>query len=127
MKLNPDLIRDILLTVEENTSLTKQMTYEPGSNFELLNNYSPDEVTYHIKQCELSGFFYKVKWFTGLHQIPIIFYLTPAGHEFLSNIRSEQNWSKTKSIAQKVGSVSLDSITKIATSVIASVISSQFK
>ena len=40
--------------------------------------------------------------------------ITPMGHEFLGNIRSNENWQKTKSIASKVGAATLDVFSKIA-------------
>jgi len=36
------------------------------------------------------------------------------GHEFLGNIRTNENWQKTKFIASKVGAATLDVFSKIA-------------
>lgn len=123
LKLNPDCIRDILLTVEENTGYGTFMNYDADTSYEYLEAYSHDEVMYHIRQCEFSNLIIKVSYFIGggclIHD------LSPMGHEFLANIRSETNWNKTKDIAKNVGSYSLDALTKIATSVIANMINSQ--
>ncbi|MBV1817304.1 DUF2513 domain-containing protein [Bacteroidales bacterium MSK.15.36] len=122
MKLNPDCIRDILLTVEENTSYGKFMSYDTDTEYERLKTYSDKEVMYHIKQCELSNLITKVSYY--MDGGCLIHDLSPKGHEFIANIRTDTNWNKTKDVANKVGSYSLDTLTKIASEVIASVITS---
>lgn len=142
MKLNPDCIRDILLTVEEKTSPSSQFVYKPSEEYidsfllddeseeepqiiyEKLKSYTDEEILYHINQCELSGFFTEVNWCTGY--LCFIQDLSPLGHQFLADIRSDTNWNKTKSIAKTVGSTSLTAIKDIAATVISEVIKSQF-
>lgn len=121
MRLNPDCIRDILLTVEDNISFGTYMRFDSEhKDYPLLTKYESDYVMYHIQQCELSGLLTRVSWFMGPGCL--IYDLSPEGHEFLANIRSEENWSKTKEVATKVGSFSLDALSKIAVSVISSLI-----
>lgn len=124
MKLNPDCIRDILLVVEENTSYSTAMEFSSDTQFNELKHYSTEEILYHIKQCELSGLLTRVDWFLGggclIHD------LSPKGHEFLANIRSDNIWNKTKETAKNVGSYSLDTLTKIAINVVSSIIKNQF-
>jgi hypothetical protein len=117
MRLNPDCIRDILLAAEEEIGFRKEMRY-PGP--ESLNKYSTDEVFYHINQCELSGLVVSVR--RTLDPTYYIKDLSPKGHEFLANIRSDTVWNKTKENAKKVGSFSLDTLTKIAVNVISALI-----
>lgn len=124
MKLNPDCIRDILLTVEDNTSFGEFLEFEDSSNYKYLSSYTNDEVLYHIKQCELSGLLTKVSWFLG--GSCLIHDLSPYGHEFLANIRSNTNWNKTKEITKKVGTTSLNAIIQIASNVISELIKGQF-
>lgn len=50
--------------------------------------------------------------------------LTPKAHEFINNIRKDTNWNKTKEVAGKVGSFSLNVLSQIATNVITSLINS---
>lgn len=40
--------------------------------------------------------------------------LTPEGHEFLSNIRDDNNWNKIKSVSVSIGFASLKVISAIA-------------
>ncbi len=125
MKLNPDCIRDILITIEDNTGFSKYMEYNLNSTYDLLQKYTFDEVRYHINQCELSNLITKVHKF--LDGSCLIQDLSPSGHQFLADIRSDNNWNKTKSIAKTVGTSSLTAIKEIATNVIAEVIKAQFQ
>jgi hypothetical protein len=122
MRLNPDLIRDILLVVEDNTDLHRnadsQMIYD-----KLLGKYSQDEIDYHVYQAREHGLFIKAQFsMNGYAFIPD---LSPEGHKFLSNIRNDNNWAKTKSIAKSAGSLSLDVLKDVSASVILGLIQSQ--
>lgn len=121
MKLNPDLIRDILLTVEDATSL-HEWFYYPKS-YSRLDVYNEDEALYHLRQCELSGFFIIPNMDLG--DTFAIKDLSPLGHKFIENIRAEKNWIETKSIAKRVGSFSLNILEDIATKVIIEMVSKQ--
>lgn len=126
MKLNPDLIRDILLTVEEHCGFNHYLEIKINKKpFKRLFNYSHEEILYHVEQCKLNDFFSQVHYYDGGECIDI-FYLTPKGHEFIENIRNEDNWKQTKQCANKIGSFSLDVLSKIAINVISSLIQSQF-
>lgn len=122
MRLNPDCIRDILLVVEEHTDITHIVQLDFSSDedtescFNQLNKYSKDELMYHVKQCELCGFFTDVNWFLGGQCA--IHYLSPYGHEFLANIRADTNWNKVKRKATEVGSESLSVLAQIAGQII---------
>lgn len=124
MKLNPDCIRDILIAIESETTLDSPIRFDPDSLPDSLAVYSPDEVLYHVKQCELAGMLGgQTNWF--LSGSCMVQYLSPSGHQFLSDIRSDTNWSKTKDIAKTVGSESLSAIKDIATGVITALIQKQ--
>lgn len=124
MKLNPDCVRDILLTVEENTSFSKYMSIDSDSKFDRIESYTFEETLYHIKQCELTGFFTKVSWY--LDGSCIILDLSPSGHKFIADIRSDTAWNKTKEISKKVGSSSLDTLKQISIGVISELVKKQF-
>lgn len=63
MRLNPDLIRNILLVVEEKTDFNNSLdAYETYKN-ELLSDFSSDEIDYHVRQADLSGLLFKVQYF----------------------------------------------------------------
>ena len=99
MKLNPDCIRGILFTVEEKCNFDTYWIYE-RDNFEseYLAEYSHDEIIYHISQASQSGLIQGVQIF-DLGDSATIGDLTPLGHEFLSNIRTDTLWAKIKTKA----------------------------
>lgn len=111
MKLNPDCVRDILLTVEDEVNERCTIILSP-KNFPRLQKYSEFEVYYHARQCDWCGFLYGAKDCYG--EYFIVQDLTPAGHEFLANVRGESVWNKTKKTAATVGSYSLKALAQIA-------------
>lgn len=123
MRLKPDCVREILLDVEKRAIYGQSVSYFNPIDFQAFPNYSPNEVLYHIRQCHESGFFIGHTRF--LYEGCIVKDLSPAGHEFLANIRKDTNWNKTKEIAQSVGSTSLDVMKDIAAQVISNLISGQ--
>ena len=123
MKLNPDCIRDILITVEANTDFNHIYTYLASElpNEHYLSKYSNDEVIYHISQCDKSNLIENVNYFDAGDMITISD-LSPEGQEFLNNIREDTNWHKTKEVAGKIGSFSLNMLSQIATNIVTSLI-----
>lgn len=89
----------------------------------LRKKYSPGELEYHVRQCDLSGLFYNCNRGFGVTTIAD---LSPAGHEFLANVRKDGNWNKVKSIGKKIGLQSLSALMQISTQVAAELIQSQF-
>ena len=121
MKLNPDCIRDILLEVEETTSLEQGFAYGPGvPETGRLANYSFETLVYHLKQCDLNGYFVNMESY-GMYSFDVA-YLSPKGHAFLADIRSDTVWNHTKKVAGKIGVWSLDTLTKIAVGVVTELI-----
>lgn len=129
MKLNMDCVRDILLCVEENTGLRKACSFvdtelADATNFlgnssapqkyqeELNEKYSNNELMYHVQYCAKAGLTKTDN--TDFGARIYVYDLTPYGHDFLSNIRNQDNWAKTKEIGGKVGAFSLNMVAKIA-------------
>lgn len=121
MRLNPECIRDILICVEDNTGLSKGVGSE--TICDLNPQYSKDEIIYHIRQCKFHKFIFIT---VEIRDSILISDLTPLGHEFLADTRSNNVWNKTKSIATKVGSNSLAALAQIASGVVTNLISNQF-
>jgi hypothetical protein len=44
--------------------------------------------------------------------------LTPKGHSFLNNIRSQDVWHKTKETVKPLGTVALDVVVNVASSIV---------
>lgn len=125
MKLNPDCVRDILLSVEDTCDYNRTMHYHQNTDVQRLQKYSHDEIVYHIRQCKLSGLILGVQFYDSGADVTISD-LTPAGHKFLANVRKDTIWNNTKSIASQVGSKSLDALIQIASNVITELIKAQF-
>lgn len=125
MRLNPDCTRDILIFLEERTSANGVLEYSARNMSEQLNDplrYSAEEVMYHISQCALSGFF--VGYEEDCSGNFILRDISPKAHEFLANVRSDTVWNKTKSVAGKIGTTSLNALCQIASTVISELIKS---
>lgn len=126
MRLNSDCIRDILLTAEEECDSEHRMQYVKDEIVpERLKKYSHNELLYHIRQCEYSKLIFKPLYYDCDTNIKIPD-LTPEGHQFIANIREDKVWNGVKSIAQQVGSHSLNALTQISSNVIAQLIKSYF-
>ncbi len=125
MKLNPNCIRDILIAVESNTGYHVYLDYPTQlDKCPSLSNYNDNEIRYHIYQCYKSGLIE----FAGKEDIGgniAISDLTPSGHSFLANIRSDNIWNDVKNISLKVGSTSLTALSQIATGVVSAIIKNQ--
>lgn len=126
MKLNPDCVRDLLLDVEENTDIHSSVVYAFDTPMEgRLARYSAEELQYHLEQCNLNGYFVGYKAYVG-DEVEVN-YLSPEGHAFLANIRSDNVWNRTKAVASQIGTWSLDAISKIAVNVVSEIIKNSLK
>jgi Hypothetical protein (DUF2513) len=104
MKRDMDLIRTILLKVEESTSLG-------GCQIEIPDR-SPEEVYYNARQAQDAGLI--EARFAPLSTDFHVFRLTFAGHEFLDAARNDTQWAKAKNtVIEKTGTLTLEAL-KIA-------------
>lgn len=126
MKLNNDCVRDILLTLEEVCTFENKFIYDIASPPpHLLEEYSREEVLYHIRQCEHSALLLEPLYYYGGNLVEISD-LSPSGHEYLANIRSDNIWNKTKKVASEIGATSLSAMVQISSQIITAIIKSQF-
>lgn len=125
MRLNPDCVRDILFVVEELSDGQHGIDFDfhKPTEYERLSGYTNDELRYHIRQCDMSGYFTPVSWY--LSGDCAIFDLSPKGHQFISDIRSDSVWNSVKSKATKIGAFSLNALAQIATGVVTELINAQ--
>lgn len=121
MKLNYDCVRDILLVLEEESDFGSIVLFDSEHPHGLESKYSLNEVLYHLRFLNESDMLYKAKIYSYGYAVQD---LSPAGHKFLEEIRSNTNWNKTKSIASQVGVSTLDSLKTIASSLATSAIRS---
>lgn len=131
MQLNPDCIRDILLAFEEKTDgvqifiIPDWEEFDYSDEFPLLAKYQPNEIAYHVRQCVENGFLLDahIPCSGGLEFSD----LSPRGHEFLANIRTDKNYGLVKSVAAKVGVFSLRALESIAAGVVDGLIGGTLK
>ena len=116
MKRNLDLIRNILLTIEE-TEANNPLSVQSFVNDE----YDEHAISLHIKlllDCgyiEASPFRYIGMQYDDFR----ILRITSSGYDYLDSVRNDTVWTKTKEKISEVGeSVSLDLVKKIASSAI---------
>ncbi|MFV9733498.1 DUF2513 domain-containing protein [Ligilactobacillus salivarius] len=88
MKLNPDCIRDILLAVEELSDYDRSVSDSELSKSKFLISYSENEILYHVRQLTWSKMLQQADFYGEGFDI---LDLSPQGHEFLNNIRSDDN------------------------------------
>ena len=105
MKLNYDCLRSLLLELEEFENIDENLNYQSMTLDDMINA--------QIMNADISIY------------MCIYSSLTYDGHQFLDNVRSNSIWSKTKSIAKKLGCTSLNSLMSIAGKIALDVIQSQ--
>lgn len=128
MKLNPDCIRDILLFLEENLSLTPTLGFQEIDYRTLSESlsYSKAEVVNTIITLDEAGFIKTISDYSceGLEELDI-YRITYDGYQFIETIRPETVWKKVRHVGTNIGSMSIDVITKIASSVITELVKAQ--
>ena len=119
MRLDLDCIRDILFTAEEVTTIDKPCFINQNyQQYSRLKKYDFSVLAYHVHQCALSDFFTKANF--DMQWNCIIVDLSPKGHEYIANIRSDNIWNKTKSVISKIGGVALSMVPEIVSPIISS-------
>lgn len=128
MKMNLDLIRNILLQVEDKPFIFPRTDYKgsiifPRPSLNYLDNYSDVEINYHLKIIEQEN------WLIMKYNKNVIevLDLTSKGHFLLSDIRNNEIWEKSKIKAKQIDVFSLSAIKEIATQVISGVIVNNLK
>lgn len=108
MRLNHDLIRQLLLRIED---IADGCTNFPLQYFiEEFPEYSQKDVNYHIKFLSDAGLIES-------HEAYVID-ITPYGRNYLDSIRNNSIWENTKEKIQPLGSVALSVISDIGLSLI---------
>ena len=109
MKRNMDLIREILLNIEE------QPPGEPIRTLNLPSEWSSGEVIGHLRLIEQAGLIDGNLKFRGDQAMMAIHGLSNEGHDLIDSIRSETVWAETKERVSKVGgTVALDVVKLVA-------------
>jgi len=107
-----DLIRTILLKVEEDQTLSGSFQAVNAATFGI-TDHSDADVIYHLVMLVEAGFLVGNTRLAATGQI-VISKRTWEGHEFLDDIRDPEIWRKTKERAKSVASVGLGFLWEIA-------------
>lgn len=119
MKLDHDCVRDLLLTIEEKSTLTDVLTDGDLFSSERLEKYDEDELYYTLLKVNEAGFLNANVMILPDYKSAVVQSLTYEGHSFLDNIRDNKVWEKTKEkIGSSATSVSISIIGQVAGSVI---------
>lgn len=114
MKLNQDLVRLLLLEIEDKTG--------PYDSLELsdisIKDFSDEEILYTTERLLEAGYIKARLETTDLHRDQVIYSLTWDGHKFLDTVRDNVVWRRTNDIVKKLSSVSLSLILHIGEQVI---------
>lgn len=114
MKLNYELIRDLLLAAEDqenNSSLSQNELDE----FIAKSSYNLDELIYHLKRLEEADYVdITIQYSSNQVYVYTLNYITWAGHQFLDTIRSDKVWSTSKKVADDLKVKSISAFTQIA-------------
>ena len=114
MKLNYELIRNLLLVAEDqenNSSLSQKELDEFIEKFD----YTFDELTYHLKRLEEADYIdVTIRYASNQVYIYALNYITWDGHQFLDTIRSDKVWSTSKKVADDLKVKSISAFTQIA-------------
>lgn len=128
MELNYDCMRDILIELEGRLQFDDNLN-RPCLNLRTLhecmvNDYSLQDVMYSSKMLK-QAMFIEIHIIEDDFRIRDIRYydITYEGHQYLEKIRSNNVWNGTKKVCSKIGAVSIDIITKIATDMLTNLIS----
>lgn len=114
MKLNQDLVRLLLLEIEDKTG-----PYEPLELSDIsIKDYSYEEILYTTERLLEAGYITARLEPTKLRCNQVIYSLTWEGHRFLDTVRDSAVWRSTKDVAKKMSSVSLNIMLHIAEQVI---------
>jgi hypothetical protein len=107
MKLDKDLVREILLKLEADQS-------DPRDLVPLeITGHSQLEIAYHVHLLADAGFLEALDLgsFDGYDWQPK--HLTYTGHEFLDTVRDPEIWRETKDGASKIGAASVQLLWEI--------------
>ncbi len=114
MKLNYELIRNLLLAAEDqenNSSLSQKELDDFIEKFD----YTFNELIYHLKRLEEADYVdITIKNASNQVYVYVLNYITWNGHQFLDTIRSDKVWVTSKKVADDLKVKSISAFTQIA-------------
>lgn len=114
MKLDMECVRDILITLDEQTDFVRM---RPKELAELLPEYSVKQLIYTCLRLHEGGYVNLQLLYPQQHSDPTLNFigdLTFQGHEFLADIKPKNNWDKISPFLKQCGSASFETIANVA-------------
>lgn len=110
MRLNPDCIRDILISFNDKIDLSIPYIVKEINCKDICDKYSVEELYYHVRQCLYHDFL------TGTDKGNCIEVkeISPIGHGFLAYFYDEKDWIEINKIATEIGTYSLENLKQIS-------------
>lgn len=129
MKLEPELVREIMLFLENKIDVSDSgevFGATVDSISESVNGrYNRGEIIYTLQRLEEGGYISaQFEYAGGRLSFGYVNAITYYGHEFLNLIRDNTTWSKTKKAVGTVGAQALSVIANVATTIITAAIQS---
>lgn len=117
MRLNPDCIRDIMLTLEKKLVIneygkTIPLSFEEVSQIPSLKHYEKPILFFHLNELFECNMLKKGKRYIheSNHQIASI---TNTGYIFIDSIKSDTKWNKFKNSLKSMGTITLPILLEI--------------
>lgn len=124
MKFEPELVRDILLDIEELHQHPKPFVFSDSSKFKRARDCDINTIVYHCELLSEAGFIHwKPTYASNSLYIAFVNGITYDGHQFLDSVRSPKVWRETKDIAGKIGVFSLNFLSQTASQIISNLAS----
>lgn len=120
MELNKDLVRNLLLNLEDKKT-DSSMSQKEIDDFAETQNISTKQMIYTIQRLEEAGFIkISIQYASNKPYWYHISSITYEGHQFLDNIRDPKVWKITKEKVSQITGVSLPIIGQVASAYIKS-------
>ena len=119
MKLDMDLVREILLAIEAKDDLYPRVVLIPGHDEVVVSRHM--DLLYKAGMID-GGVFRPISGLVEVHAVD----LSWDGHQMLASIRDPEIWRKTKSIVSQAGQVTIAAIFRAATDIGMAVLKEKF-
>ncbi|EOO33947.1 hypothetical protein IIU_02687 [Bacillus cereus VD133] len=117
MKLNQDCVRDLLLELEEKLTINDYFLLPHFNNLDTVSKHGFDDTFYSFKKLVEANYLNGSCKYGSNELINLsIDSISWDGHQFLDTIRDNVIWSKTKTAASSLSSVSISIMSALATS-----------
>lgn len=118
-------MRDVLFYLEEYLSISEELEFEEISMYDLAQHldYPIQEIANTLVILDEAGYIISVRNDNDDRIADLdVYRITYDGYQFIETIRPEPVWEKVKSTGKHIGSFSIDVITRVATTVLTSMI-----